>query len=250
MTARGRPKKSDRNADAARRGRMAATVPGPRPGAARGCRAPTRCWCCPTAAAFEHPARVVERATSWFESLGARVAGLEVVNRRDAEDDANVAAGRATRAFIYLADGSPLHLRSVLKGSALYDALVRAYNSGAVIAASGAGATVFCDPMVDPRGGAYTVGLGLVPRPGRVPVPRHARPTTCANGRSSCCPRTRCSSGSTSTPRSCATPRAAGASTAPAPRPSTARATKPTVLRIGELRRRRAGALALGDRRP
>ena len=31
-----------------------------------------------------------------------------------------------------------------------------------MIAASGAGATVLCDPMVDPRGGAYTVGLGFV----------------------------------------------------------------------------------------
>src|SRR4029077_16443082 len=60
------------------------------------------------------------------------------------------------------ADGSPLHLRSVLKGSALYGALVHAYERGAVVAASGAGATLLCDPMVDPRGGAYTVGLGLV----------------------------------------------------------------------------------------
>jgi cyanophycinase len=50
----------------------------------------------------------------------------------------------------------------VLKGSALYDALLHAYRAGAVIAASGAGATVLCDPMVDPRGGAYTVGLGIV----------------------------------------------------------------------------------------
>jgi cyanophycinase len=32
-----------------------------------------------------------------------------------------------------------------------------------VLAASGAGATLVCDPMVDPRGGAYTVGLGVVP---------------------------------------------------------------------------------------
>jgi cyanophycinase len=64
--------------------------------------------------------------------------------------------------FVYLADGSPLHLRSVLKGSALYDAMLYAHSRGAVIAASGAGATVVCDPMVDPRGGAYTVGLGIV----------------------------------------------------------------------------------------
>jgi cyanophycinase len=114
----------------------------------------------PTAAAFEHPDRVVERATAWFGEFGAAVRGLPVLNRRDAEADDNVAAVRSAR-FVYLADGSPLHLRSVLKGSTLYAALVHAYEHGAVVAASGAGATVLCDPMVDPRGGAYTVGLGL-----------------------------------------------------------------------------------------
>ncbi|MDQ3147730.1 MAG: hypothetical protein M3R01_12520, partial [Actinomycetota bacterium] len=31
-----------------------------------------------------------------------------------------------------------------------------------VVAGSSAGAMVLCDPMIDPRGGAYTVGLGLV----------------------------------------------------------------------------------------
>jgi cyanophycinase len=115
----------------------------------------------PTAAAFEHPDRAVERAQTYFEGLGAKVRGLMVVNRRDAESDANVAAVKEAK-FVYFADGSPLHLRSVLKGSALYDAIVRGYQGGAVLAASGAAATVICDPMVDPRGGAYTVGLGLV----------------------------------------------------------------------------------------
>jgi cyanophycinase len=116
----------------------------------------------PTASAFEHPDRVVERATAWFDGLGGTVEGLHVLNRRDAEADSHVRAVRSAR-FIYLADGSPLHLRSVLKSSELYGAIVHAYERGAVIAASGAGATVLCDPMVDPRGGAYTVGLGLVP---------------------------------------------------------------------------------------
>ena len=115
----------------------------------------------PTAAAFEHPERVVDRAAAWFEKLGGKVQALHVLNRRDAEIDANVTVARDA-AFIYIADGSPLHLRSVLKGSALWDAIVDMYDRGGVLAASGAGATVVCDPMVDPRGGAYTVGLGLV----------------------------------------------------------------------------------------
>jgi len=116
----------------------------------------------PAAAAFEHPDRAVERATKYFAGLGAKVKALPVVNRRDAETAANVSAVRAAK-FVYVADGSPLHLRSVLKGSELYGAMLHAYGRGAVIAASGASATVLGDPMVDPRGGAYTVGLGLVP---------------------------------------------------------------------------------------
>jgi cyanophycinase len=126
----------------------------------------------PAAAAFEHPERAVARATEYFDGLGARVTGLPVVNRRDAEADANVSTVRVAK-FIYIADGSPLHLRSVLKGSAFYEAMVYAYGRGAVIAASGAGATVLGDPMVDPRGGAYTVGLGLVA--GLAIFPYHGR---------------------------------------------------------------------------
>lgn len=115
----------------------------------------------PTAAAFEQPARVGERAEAHFGHLGATVRVLPVLHRSEAEDASLAKAVRAAR-FVYLADGSPLHLRSVLKDSALFDALLAAHHSGAVIAASGAGATLLCDPMVDPRGGAYTVGLGVV----------------------------------------------------------------------------------------
>jgi cyanophycinase len=115
----------------------------------------------PTAAAYERPDKVVERATHWFEELGAIVRPVMVLNRRDAEDDANVKAVKGA-AFVYLSDGSPLHLRSVLKESSLLAVIVAAYRNGGVLAASGAGATVLGDPMVDPRGGAYTVGLGVV----------------------------------------------------------------------------------------
>ena len=115
----------------------------------------------PTAAAFEHPERAIERAQAHFDGLGAGVEGLMVLHRSEAEDQEVAATVRKAR-FVYLGDGSPMHLRSVLKDSPLFDALRDAYEAGAVIAASGAGATVICDPMVDPRGGAYTVGLGLV----------------------------------------------------------------------------------------
>ena len=115
----------------------------------------------PTAAAYEHPERVGERAEAYFGELGAKVRTLPVLHRSEAEDPAVAKVVRAAK-FVYLADGSPLHLRSVLKESALFAALLAAYQGGAVVAASGAGATLLCDPMVDPRGGAYTVGLGVV----------------------------------------------------------------------------------------
>ena len=41
--------------------------------------------------------------------------------------------------------------------------------NGAVVAGSSAGAMVLGDPMVDPRGGAYTLGLGLVEQLAVVP---------------------------------------------------------------------------------
>jgi cyanophycinase len=115
----------------------------------------------PTAAAYEHPERAVAFADRWFTALGGRVRGLMVLARPDAEDAANADAVRSAP-FVYLSGGSPLHLRSVLKDSAVWAALGEAWRAGATIAGSSAGAMVLADPMVDPRGGALTVGLGLV----------------------------------------------------------------------------------------
>lgn len=116
----------------------------------------------PAAAAYEKADKVADRASVYFESFGVRVRIVPVLHRAEA-DDPKIADTVRRAQFVYLCDGSPLHLRSVLKGSALFDALLGAYHGGASLAASGAGATLVGDPMVDPRGGAYTVGLGLVP---------------------------------------------------------------------------------------
>ena len=115
----------------------------------------------PTAAAYEHPDRVVEWATRYFGEMGATVRGLAVLRRPDANDEANADAVRSSR-FTYFGGGSPLHLRSVLKETAVWEALVSAWQEGAVVAGSSAGAMVLTDPMVDPRGGAFTLGLGLM----------------------------------------------------------------------------------------
>jgi cyanophycinase len=124
----------------------------------------------PTAAAYESPGILVDRARSWFEGLGARIHSLPVLGRTDAFDEANVRAVREARC-LYLSSGSPMHLRSVLKDTPLYDAMVEAWRGGAVLAGAAAGGAVLFDHMVDTRGGAFTVGLGLLS--GFTMIPRY-----------------------------------------------------------------------------
>jgi cyanophycinase len=117
----------------------------------------------PTAAAYENPGRVEERARTWFESLGAAVDVLPVLRRADALRP-EVVEQAAAAGFIYLAGGSPMHLRSVLKDSPLWDAIVAAHRGGATLAGAAEGACVLSTYMVDSRGGAFTVGLDLLDR--------------------------------------------------------------------------------------
>lgn len=115
----------------------------------------------PTAAAYERPERLVAEAGDWFGPLGGRVEGLMVLSRADAEDAGAAAVLRRAR-FIYLSGGSPMHLRSVLKNSKVWEALLGAFGDGAVVVGSSGAAMALTDPMVDARGGGLTIGLGLV----------------------------------------------------------------------------------------
>ncbi len=115
----------------------------------------------PTASAYEHPERVVAAAAEYFKGMGVGVNALDVLRRPDALAQANVDAVRSAK-LIYLAGASAMHLRSVLVHSPLWDAVVTSWQNGATVVGSGAGAMALCDPMVDPRGGAFTVGLGLL----------------------------------------------------------------------------------------
>src|SRR5688572_9206502 len=72
----------------------------------------------PTGAAYEHPDRLVDAASSWFAGLGAKVRPVMALDRPSASDPAIVTAVRDAQ-FVYLAGGSPMHLRSVLAHSPL-----------------------------------------------------------------------------------------------------------------------------------
>jgi cyanophycinase len=115
----------------------------------------------PTADAFEHPERLVATASEWASRLGVRADGCMVLGRQDALDADHAAAVGTARA-VYLVGDSPMHLRSVLKGTPVWEALGTVLAGGGLVCAVGTSAAAMCDPMVDPRGGAFTLGLGLV----------------------------------------------------------------------------------------
>jgi cyanophycinase len=115
----------------------------------------------PTADAFEHPERLVAAAMTWGERLGIEVEALMVLNRTDALDKGAAGVVRDARA-VYLVGDQPLHLRSVLKDTPVWKALVHVLDGGGLVVGVGGSGSALCDPMVDPRGGAFTLGLGLV----------------------------------------------------------------------------------------
>lgn len=115
----------------------------------------------PTAAAFENPAEAVGSAIEWFAPLGVSVSSSGVLTRHDANDPEHVRSIRSAEALLFTG-GQPLHLRAVLAGSLVWSAILERFASGVPIIAEGAAASAFGDPMLDPRGGAFTIGLGLV----------------------------------------------------------------------------------------
>jgi cyanophycinase len=117
----------------------------------------------PTGSAYENPEKVAEVARGWFAGLGVGVNLVPVYTRPDAMVAEHVATVASAK-LIYLTGTSPMHMRSVLKDTPVLDAICAAWRGGAALAGSGAGGDVLCDPMVDTRGGAFTVGLGVIPR--------------------------------------------------------------------------------------
>ncbi|MFM7252369.1 MAG: hypothetical protein ACKO27_04815 [Ilumatobacteraceae bacterium] len=116
----------------------------------------------PTADAYEHPERLVAAAMTWGERLGIDVEALMVLRRGEALEESAARALSGARA-VWLVGDQPMHLRSVLKDTPLYDAIGAVLSAGGVVTAVAGSAAALCDPMVDQRGGAFTLGLGLIP---------------------------------------------------------------------------------------
>ncbi len=115
----------------------------------------------PTADAFENPTEAVAAAEAWGERIGVAVEAVMVLQRGGALETGPAATVAAARA-VYLVGDSPIHLRSVLNDTPLFEALGRVLADGGLVVGVGPSAAALCDPMTDPRGGAFTIGLGLV----------------------------------------------------------------------------------------
>jgi cyanophycinase len=118
----------------------------------------------PAAAAPDHnDQRAGEHGVRWFKSLGAKnVLLLPLVDHVSANDPA-IAATLLSSRLIYLLGGFTHHLGMALAGSLSLNAMVGAYQSGAVIAGSSAGAMVLCQHYFDPEAGQTRAGLNFIP---------------------------------------------------------------------------------------
>jgi len=111
----------------------------------------------PTAEAFENPDDLVQLSVAWAKRLGVTTKLCAVYSRADAREE-SFATIISQAAVVYVVGDSPIHLRSTLKDTVVFDAVA----AHSCIVATAGSAAAMCDPMVDPRGGAFALGLGLV----------------------------------------------------------------------------------------
>lgn len=128
------------------------------------------------AGGFDAPLRIVPTAASpdrnhiraggngvrWFESLGARdVESLPLIDKPSANNEAIAKSLREAK-LIYLLGGFTHYLGQTLKDSLAWKACIEAFENGAVIAGSSAGAMALCEFYYDPYEKKIHEGLNLV----------------------------------------------------------------------------------------
>ena len=108
-------------------------------------------------------ARWHEMGRAQADRLGAEAVVLPVGTRDDAEDPA-LAGAVAGAGLIYLSGGKPQYLADVLRGTAVWAAIVAAWEAGAALAGCSAGAMVMAAriPSLRPPRHGGGDGLGLL----------------------------------------------------------------------------------------
>jgi len=130
------------------------------------------------AGGFEAPRRIIPTAAApgnnhqpagssgvrSFQSWGANgVVSLPVIDKASANDEKMAQSLRETK-LIYMLGGFTNYLGQTLKDSLAWEAALDAFQNGAVIAGSSAGAMVMCQFYYDPSSRRVVDGLNLVPK--------------------------------------------------------------------------------------
>ena len=116
----------------------------------------------PTAAAPDNNhERAGNNALMWFRALGAEnTISLPIIDTASANDpELSFQLNRAD--FIYVLGGFPGYLEKTLRKSLCLDAMQSAYQRGAVLAGSSAGAMVLCERYFDPEVKQIKNGFGI-----------------------------------------------------------------------------------------
>ncbi len=103
---------------------------------------PQRAVFLPTASAEEGPERVrywIDLGTAHYAAMGVEPVALAVLDREDAESPA-LAAMVAGAGLVYLSGGNPGYLAHSLAGTAVWQAILGVWRSGAALAGCSAGA--------------------------------------------------------------------------------------------------------------
>lgn len=95
-------------------------------------------------AASQHPEMAVRTAQRWFGALGLEVEELRVRTPGDAQAP-QTAATAGGAGLLYLVGGDPGRVVRILRGSPVWEAIVAAWQGGAVLAGSSAGAMALCE---------------------------------------------------------------------------------------------------------
>jgi cyanophycinase len=110
-------------------------------------------------------------AVRWFKGLGAQQVKVSALIDPGSAERRDVVDELAQAQFIYMLGGFPGHLCHSLAGSPAWQAMLLAYEKGAVLGGSSAGAMVLAEHLYDPQTGSVVPGLGLLP--GTLVIPHH-----------------------------------------------------------------------------